>query len=159
MPFQPDFKKDWQAQKVVKKDGSWIVEGHPPNQVELAWHESPNNTPGLAFVGLKVTSPVNAATPPHTHGGAAVSATVIQGRVLNQMICADGYVVGPKVYEKGESWYEAPGCHHVRSENAGDEEAMFIASLVVDEGVIKRDGLMKGLVVIDAEAEESKHNG
>lgn len=83
-----------------------------------------------------------------------MSATVIQGRVLNQMICADGHVVGPRVYEKGESWYEPPGCHHVRSENAGDEEAMFIASLIVDEEAIKRKGVMKALVVIDAELQE-----
>lgn len=112
--------------------------------------------PGLAFVGLKVTSPPNAATPPHTHGGAAVSATVIEGRVLNQMVCADGHVIGPKIYERGESWYEPPGCHHVRSENAGDVEASFIASLIVEDAKIKEKGVMGALVVIDAAVEEEK---
>ena len=114
--------------------------------------------PGKQFIGLKVTAPPNSATPPHTHGGAAVCATVIQGRTLNQMVCPDGHVIGPKIYEKGETWYEPPGCHHVRSENAGDEEMIFIAALVVDEHVVK-DGVMKGLVVIDAEIEEQKQKG
>lgn len=29
-------------------------------------------------------------------------------------------------------WYEAPGCHHVRSENASDEEAQFYANFIID---------------------------
>ncbi|KAG7415952.1 hypothetical protein Forpe1208_v005444 [Fusarium oxysporum f. sp. rapae] len=44
---------------------------------------------------------------------------------------------GAKVYGPGESWYEAPGCHHVRSENAGNDEALFIANLVVSTDVFK----------------------
>lgn len=44
---------------------------------------------------------------------------------------------GARVYGPGESWYEAPGCHHVRSENAGDEEALFVANLVVGDEVFE----------------------
>jgi hypothetical protein len=44
---------------------------------------------------------------------------------------------GAKVYGPGESWYEAPGCHHVRSETVGNEEALFIANLVVSTNVFK----------------------
>src|SRR5687768_18486915 len=85
------------------------------------------------------------ATPPHTHAGAAVVATVIKGHGLNQMVHThvdpttgekvqhDG---GAKVYGPGESWYEAPGCHHVRSETVGDEEAIFVANLVFGTDVL-----------------------
>lgn len=108
----------------------------------------------MSFVGLKVKAPVNAATPPHSHGGAAVTATMIRGRMLNQMVCGDD-VDGPRIYDAGETWYEPPGCHHVRSENVGDEEAVFIANLIVDTTRIEELGMLDALVVIDAaEAEE-----
>jgi hypothetical protein len=80
------------------------------------------------------------ATPPHSHNGASVVATVIRGHVLNQMVHTHTDPVtgkththdgGAKIYGPGESWYEAPGCHHVRSETVGDEEALFIANLLV----------------------------
>lgn len=98
--------------------------------------------------------PINGATPPHRHGGAAVAATVIQGRILNQMICPDGHVEGPSVYEKGDSWYEMPGCHHVRSENVGDEEVVFVANFVVEQRLVEEKGVLTALVQIDAEEEE-----
>jgi hypothetical protein len=117
-----------------------------------------------------------AATPPHSHAGSAVTATVIRGHVLNQMVHkhvdpATGEVrthdSGAKIYGPGETWYEAPGCHHVRSETVGDEEALFLANLVVTDKVF--DGLdldAKGLeadfakilrvVVIDKDVEEQE---
>lgn len=77
------------------------------------------------------------------------------------MVCphheAESQGDGAKVYEVGESWYEMPGCHHVRSENGGegDEEAEFVAWFVVEKGVVDRDGLA-GLVVVDAAVEEKE---
>lgn len=56
---------------------------------------------------------------------------------------------GPKIYGPGESWYEAPGCHHVRSENAGEEEALFIANLVVGDEVF--EGLDVGATGVEAQ--------
>lgn len=44
---------------------------------------------------------------------------------------------GAKIYGPGESWYEAPGCHHVRSETVGGEEAIFVANLVVSNEVFR----------------------
>jgi len=106
-----------------------------------------------------VTSPPNSATPPHTHGGAAVVATMIKGQMLNQMVCPhhdpDSQGTGPKIYGPGESWYEPPGCHHVRSETVGDEEALFHAVFVVEKEKVDKEGLMS-LVVIDADVEEAK---
>lgn len=123
------------------------------------FQEAPSNMPDHYYLGLMVTAPVNAATPPHTHGGAAIVATMIRGKMLNQMVCPnhdpDSQGTGPKVYSVGESWYEPPGCHHVRSETVGDEEAQFLAVFVVSREKVDKEGLAS-LVVIDAAAEEAK---
>ncbi|ETI21628.1 hypothetical protein G647_07975 [Cladophialophora carrionii CBS 160.54] len=152
-----DMNVRWQDLEVVKKDGMWTVAGRPRPAVAVAFQESPSNIPDHYYLGLKVTAPVNAATPPHTHGGAAIVATMTKGKVLNQMVCPhhdpDSQGTGPKIYSVGESWYEPPGCHHVRSENVGDEEAEVIAVFVVSKQKVDDEGL-QSLVVIDAEVEE-----
>lgn len=131
----------------------------PGVSVAPAFMEQPSNIPDHYYLGLKVTAPVNAATPPHTHGGGAIAATMIKGKMLNQMVCPDhdpeSQGSGPKVYGPGETWYEPPGCHHVRSENVGDEEAEFIAVFVIDKKKVDTEGL-QSLVVIDAAVEEAK---
>lgn len=125
--------------------------------VAPAFQESPSNIPGHYYLGLKVTAPVNSASPPHTHGGGAIVATMTKGKMLNQMVCPhhepDSQGTGPKIYSVGESWYEPPGCHHVRSENAGDEEAEFVAVFVVSKDKVDKEGL-QSLIVIDADVEE-----
>lgn len=87
-------------------------------------------------------------------------ATMIRGKMLNQMVCPhhdpDSQGTGPKIYSVGESWYEPPGCHHVRSENVGDEEAQFLAVFVVDKKKVDTEGLAS-LVVIDAAVEEAQN--
>ncbi|KAF7543422.1 hypothetical protein G7Z17_g10754 [Cylindrodendrum hubeiense] len=171
-----DFNVRWQDQNVVKKDGQWTVDGRPVVNVELSYVHQPPNLADKTWIGLLVKAPPNAATPPHTHAGAAVVATVLRGHVLNQMVHhhvdpvtgavhnKDG---GAKVYGPGESWYEAPGCHHVRSETVGDEEALFVANLIVSTDVFKgldiqarslqEDYAKIGRVfVIDKDVEEEK---
>ena len=60
----------------------------------------------------------------------------------------------PEIAKPGECWYEAPGCHHVRGENASKTEtASFFAVLIVDDDVVK-DGY-EGVVVIDEEVKKS----
>ncbi|EEU36644.1 uncharacterized protein NECHADRAFT_51650, partial [Fusarium vanettenii 77-13-4] len=137
----------------------------PTVGVAVSHVHHPPNIPGQTWLGLTVTTPVNAATPPHTHAGAAVVATVIRGHVLNQM--TRSHDSGAKIYGPGESWYEAPGCHHVRSETVGDEECVFIANLIVSTDTFKgldvksrapEDDLAKILrvVIIDKEVEEQQ---
>ena len=47
----------------------------------------------------------------------------------------------PHIYGLGDFWYDGPGCHHYRSENASlSERPTFYAILVVDDGVIERKG-------------------
>ena len=87
---------------------------------------------------------------------------MIRGRMLNQMIHLGHDEASPaKVYGPGETWYEAPGCRHVRSETVGDEEAVFIANLVVGDEVFEGLGSEAGewdkiarVVVIDKDVEE-----
>lgn len=77
---------------------------------------------------------------------------------------------GAKIYGPGESWYEAPGCHHVRSENAGSEDCEFVANLILDSSVFEGLDLedrsqladiqkIQRFVVIDADVEEKKLQG
>lgn len=103
-----------------------------------------SDIPGKAIVIVSTDMIPNAATPLHTHSGAAAIAMMIDGVVLNEMNCDD-----PIISKKGDVWYEAPGCHHVRSENNGSEKAKFLAVLVIDEEVIK-DGF-HNILVLDAE--------
>ncbi|MCJ1461333.1 hypothetical protein MMC28_011715, partial [Mycoblastus sanguinarius] len=123
---------------------------HPRETVELLSHYHPSNIPGKSLITLLVTLPPNAATPPHTHSNAAISASMIQGTALNQMNCSK-----PFISSVGESFYEAPGCHHVRSENTSKtENAKFSVVMIVDDEVVK-DGY-EMLAVLDAEVEEKR---
>ncbi|KAK2668949.1 Cupin 1 [Fusarium oxysporum f. sp. vasinfectum] len=171
-----DMNLRWQDQNVVKKDGQWTVDGRPTPGVAVSHVHQPPNLPDKTWLGLMVTAPVNSATPPHTHAGAAIVATVIKGHVLNQMVHTHTdpktgetteHDSGPRIYGPGESWYEAPGCHHVRSENVGDEEAQFIANMILSNDVFEgldikarstEDDFAKiiRVVVIDKEVEEQK---
>lgn len=130
----------------------------PLPKIEPAYHQQPSNIPGMTYVGLKVTAPVNSATPPHKHGGAAVVAIMVSGSMLNQMVCG-GETSEPKIHSAGDSWYEPPGCHHVRSENVGDEEAVFVANFVIETKKIEELGIVDALVQIDAAEEEKKSKG
>lgn len=79
---------------------------------------------------------------------------MVSGTSLNQMNQDE-----PKVYHAGESWYEAPGCHHVRAENVSDtKEAKFYAVLIIKDEVIERDGY-ESLVLLDADVAEQKGQG
>lgn len=96
------------------------------------------------MVVMLVTQAPNAAAPPHTHGGAAVVGLTLSGEILNQMNHDPPFIVRP-----GETWFEGPGCHHVRGENASDSvSASFYAVFVVDDKIIK-DGY-GNLLIVDA---------
>jgi hypothetical protein len=55
------------------------------------------------------------------------------------------------IFKKGESFFEAPGCHHKVSDNySTTEQAKILATLVVDHEVVDEGGI-EALVVIDDE--------
>lgn len=118
----------------------------PLSRIELGYHFPLSNCPGMSIVGMRVTFPPNAATPPHRHGGASVTGYVTRGSLLNKM-----NEQNIKHVEAGQSWYEAPGCYHRLSENASKtDEAELVATMVVETKVIEEEG-MAALVVIDEE--------
>jgi quercetin dioxygenase-like cupin family protein len=52
---------------------------------------------------------------------------------------------------EGETWYEAPGCHHKVSANASEtEDYVLLATFVVETKVVEEGG-MGALVVVDEE--------
>ncbi|KAF2264378.1 hypothetical protein CC78DRAFT_601630 [Lojkania enalia] len=134
---------------VIKVDGVWQIEGKPREDFKIVKTYNPSNLPGKTIIVGFIDVPPNGATPSHRHGGAAVVAIPIEGSTLNQMNNNN-----PIVYTSGEFWYEAPGCHHQRSENAGDVNAKFFAVLIVDNEVIK-DGY-GDIFVLDKEVENGE---
>jgi quercetin dioxygenase-like cupin family protein len=56
-----------------------------------------------------------------------------------------------KTLKQGDTWYEAPGCHHKVSDNASKTEPMtLLATFVVDSSVIEEGGY-GALVQVDEE--------
>lgn len=97
----------------------------------------------MSIVGAQLEYPAGGFTPPHTHGGAQVIATITEGEMLSGM---NGNP--PQVYSKGQSFVEFPGCHHtVGQNNSQTERAKAIVIFVVETEVIK-SGYDK-LVVLD----------
>lgn len=120
--------------------------------MELVYQNKLPNCPGKSCVGLRVTYPPNGSTPPHRHAGASVSAFVIEGTVLCKM--NDGPT---EVFQKGESWFEAPGCHHKVSDNHSlTDSATLFATLVVDTEVVEKGGVA-ALVEYDEEYRNISH--
>lgn len=108
------------------------------------------NSPGKTILGLKVIFPPNASTPPHRHAGASLAVHVLEGRILNKMNNDP-----MKTIQAGESFYEAPGCHHKISDNASvTEKAVLLVAMVMDteilEDILNHQGLA-GLVQVDEE--------
>ncbi|KAL8923363.1 MAG: hypothetical protein Q9208_004633 [Pyrenodesmia sp. 3 TL-2023] len=125
----------------------------PRETITVLSHHKPPNIPGKSLITLLVTLPPNAATPPHTHGGAAVLALMLRGASRDQMNDGEAVVRG-----EGETFYEAPGCHHVKGENACEgKETQFYAVFIVDDEYFEKEGY-QGLLVLDAEMQEkNKH--
>lgn len=60
-----------------------------------------------------------------------------------------------KIIQAGESFYEAPGCHHkISDNNSATEKAVLLIAMVMDtktlEHILKHDG-HAGLVQVDEE--------
>ncbi|KAJ6115402.1 RmlC-like cupin domain-containing protein [Penicillium sp. IBT 16267x] len=118
----------------------------PRPDIQLAYQYKLSNCPGKTIVGLCITFPPNASTPPHRHGSCAVSAYVVNGTLLNKM--NDDPM---KVMNTGGTWHEAPGCHHRISDNASKTEpAVLFAAMILDTDVLEREG-MDALIQIDKE--------
>ena len=99
-----------------------------------------------------ITLPPGGATPPHRHGGGAVTACMMKGTVLNQMNDDE-----PFEAHAGDTFSEKPGCHHVRAENNTDEEASFFVVYINEAKKLEEN---PGLVFqLDVDMEEKERNG
>ncbi|UKZ84964.1 uncharacterized protein TrAFT101_000844 [Trichoderma asperellum] len=124
--------------------------GRPMPDVNIVFNNKLPNCPGKSAVGLLVDFPPNSSTPPHTHAGASVSVVVLKGTVLNKMNDGPTYVI-----PTGGTFFEAPGCHHVTSDNfSTTEPAQILATMVVDTKIVEEGGVA-ALVVIDPEYVEA----
>lgn len=108
--------------------------------------------PSLTIAALEITYPPDGSTPPHRHGTASVIGYVLEGEVLSAMNDEEA-----KVYKPGESWYEAPGCHHrIADNNSKTEGVKMVATFVVETEIFEKEG-WEVLVQIDPEyAEDAK---
>ena len=109
--------------------GTATVGNAPRETVAPAFANAIPNVPGKSLVAAVVTYPPGGKTPSHTHAKSAfITAYVLSGAIKSRV--DDGPVT---VYKVGESWSEAPGAHHVVSENASaTEPAKLLAIFVVD---------------------------
>jgi quercetin dioxygenase-like cupin family protein len=87
------------------------------------------NIPGKRLAAVEVTYPPGGRSLPHTHAPSAfIFAYVLSGTVRSQVGSEPA-----RVFKAGESFFEAPGAHHVVSENASaTEPARLLAVFVVD---------------------------
>lgn len=87
------------------------------------------NIPGKSLIAVVVTYPPGSASPPHRHANSAF----IYGYVLSGTIQSQVEGEPMKTLEPGESFYEAPGAHHLVSRNASTTEpAKLLAVLIVE---------------------------
>jgi quercetin dioxygenase-like cupin family protein len=89
------------------------------------------NLPGKTLTSVIVTYPPGSKSRPHTHAASAyIYAFVISGAIRSKV--DNGPV---KIYRAGEGWSEAPGAHHVISENASAAvPASLLAVFVANTG-------------------------
>jgi quercetin dioxygenase-like cupin family protein len=89
------------------------------------------NVDGKTLQAVEVLFPPGAASPPHTHPKSAfIYAYVLSGEIISAVDDEK-----PRVYRAGESWYEAPGAHHLITRNASkNNPAKLLAIFIADSG-------------------------
>jgi quercetin dioxygenase-like cupin family protein len=106
---------------------AWAAEGG--EQVQAIFSQKLPNVPGKTLTAVTVDYAPGGASKPHFHAG-VVFAYVVSGEIRSQVD------EGPaRVYRAGEAFFEAPGAHHVVSENASNTQpAKLLAVFVADDG-------------------------
>jgi quercetin dioxygenase-like cupin family protein len=97
--------------------------------VKAAFEHAISNIPGKSLVAVEVDLAPGETSKPHHHARSAfIYAYVLSGTVRSQV---EGEPA--RDYHAGESWYEAPGAHHVQARNMSTSQpARFLAVIVVD---------------------------
>lgn len=102
--------------------------GPPEERVTPQFSRPLAGVEGKTLTSVIVDLPPGGKAVPHRHGDAFVYAFVLSGRVRSALDDQP-----PVVYRVGQDWYEAPGAHHVLTENVSRREharllVVFVAS-------------------------------
>lgn len=91
-------------------------------------HELPN-IPGKSMIAVEVQLAPGQSAASHRHAKSAfIMAYVLSGAIKNQIAGEPA-----KIYHAGETWFEAPGAHHVMALNMSKTKpARLLAVFVVD---------------------------
>jgi quercetin dioxygenase-like cupin family protein len=101
----------------------------PRENISPAFQTPIANVPGKTMTAIVVDYKPGGVSPSHRHGQAFVVGYVLQGEIRSKV--DDGE---ERVYHAGESWTEAPGVHHMVSENASKTRpAKLLAIFVADD--------------------------
>ena len=101
----------------------------PREHISPAFQTPIANVPGKTMTAIVVDYKPGGVSPSHRHGQAFVVGYVLQGEIRSKV--DDGEA---RVYHAGESWTEAPGVHHMVSENASKTSpAKLLAIFVADD--------------------------
>ncbi|MGA0532611.1 cupin domain-containing protein [Hansschlegelia sp. KR7-227] len=92
------------------------------------------NVPGKSLVAVEVVYPPSGASLAHRHAKSAfIYGYVVSGIILSQIAGEPA-----RFYRAGESFFEAPGAHHLAGRNASaTKPAKLLAVFVVDTGETK----------------------
>ncbi len=114
---------------VVNAQPAPSISGRDP--VVHSVFDEPTNTAGQSMRAVTVSYPAGGKSAAHHHAKSAfIMAYVISGAIRSQV---EGEPA--RIYRAGETWSEAPGAHHVVSENASTTEpAELLAVFLVDTG-------------------------
>lgn len=99
------------------------------DNVKEVFNQPIPNIEGKSLIAAEVTyAPGETSMAHHHERSAFIMAYVVSGAIRSQIEGEPEHV-----YTAGETWYEAPGAHHVVSANASDTEpAKLLAVFVVD---------------------------
>jgi quercetin dioxygenase-like cupin family protein len=88
-----------------------------------------SNIRGKSLIAVEVTYVPGGWSPPHRHANSAfIFAYVVSGSISSQVDSEPA-----RIYRAGESFFEAPGSHHLVSRNASETEpAKLLAVFFVD---------------------------
>jgi len=94
-----------------------------------AFEHAISNIPGKSLVAVEVDFAPGQTSPPHRHARSAfIFAYVLSGTIRSQV---EGEPA--RDFHAGESWYEAPGAHHLQARNTSTSKpAKLLAIFVVD---------------------------
>jgi quercetin dioxygenase-like cupin family protein len=94
-----------------------------------AFEHAISNIPGKSLVAVEVNLAPGEITKPHHHAPSAfIYVYVLSGTVRSQVEGEPAHD-----YHAGDTWFEAPGAHHMQARNLSTSQpAKFLAVIVVD---------------------------